>query len=93
MAFLDDPYFSDLVYQAEVAIDAGIYPDRIYQGSSGSYFVKDPAKVSFETIKPEIIAHADLDDTAQAPAVDRHYERKLDTIALRGIILISKSLG
>lgn len=42
----DDPNFSDLVYQAEVAIDAGIYPDRIYQGSSGSYFVKNPAKVS-----------------------------------------------
>lgn len=45
--FLDDPNFSDLVYQAEIAIDAGIYPDRIYQGSSGSYFVKNPANVSF----------------------------------------------
>jgi len=44
--FADDPYFSDLVYQAEVAIDAGIYPERIYQGSSGSYFVKNPAIVS-----------------------------------------------
>lgn len=43
---LDDPHFSDLVYQAEIAIDAGIYPDRIYQGSSGSYFVKNPANVS-----------------------------------------------
>lgn len=42
----DDPHFSDLVYQAEIAIDAGIYPDRIYQGSSGSYFVKNPANVS-----------------------------------------------
>lgn len=44
--FLDDPNFSDLVYQAEIAIDAGIYPERIYQGSSGSYFVKNPANVS-----------------------------------------------
>lgn len=45
-SFTDDPNFSDLVYQAEIAIDAGIYPDRIYQGSSGSYFVKNPANVS-----------------------------------------------
>uniref|UniRef100_A0A182N6Q5 Phosphatidylinositol 4-kinase type 2 n=1 Tax=Anopheles dirus TaxID=7168 RepID=A0A182N6Q5_9DIPT len=30
----DDPHFSDLVYSAEIAIDAGIYPERIYQGSS-----------------------------------------------------------
>ena len=43
---LDDPHFSDLVYQGEIAIDAGIYPERIYQGSSGSYFVKNPANVS-----------------------------------------------
>ena len=42
----DDPQFSDLVRQAEVAIDNGIYPERIYQGSSGSYFVKNPAGVS-----------------------------------------------
>ena len=25
----------------EAAIEAGVYPTRIYQGSSGSYFVKD----------------------------------------------------
>lgn len=42
----DDPLFSDLVRQAEIAIDNGIYPERIYQGSSGSYFVKSPAAVS-----------------------------------------------
>lgn len=42
----DDPLFSDLVYQSEIAIDAGILPERIYQGSSGSYFVKNPANVS-----------------------------------------------
>lgn len=43
--FLDDPQFSELVWQAECAIDNGIFPQRIYQGSSGSYFVKNPAAV------------------------------------------------
>lgn len=43
---VDDPFFSDLVYQTEIAIDAGILPERIYQGSSGSYFVKNPENVS-----------------------------------------------
>lgn len=32
--------------QAEIAIDNGIFPERIYQGSSGSYFVKNPTGVS-----------------------------------------------
>jgi hypothetical protein len=44
--FADDPLFSDLVRQAEVAIENGIYPERIYQGSSGSYFVKNLTGVS-----------------------------------------------
>ncbi|CRK99222.1 CLUMA_CG012654, isoform A [Clunio marinus] len=51
--FPDDPHFSDLVYQAEIAIDAGIYPDRIYQGSSGSYFVKNPANKAIAVFKPK----------------------------------------
>lgn len=42
----DDPQFNDLVSQAEIAIEHGIYPERIYQGSSGSYFVKNTAGVS-----------------------------------------------
>lgn len=42
----DDPKFTELVRQAESAIDNGIYPERIYQGSSGSYFVKNSAGVS-----------------------------------------------
>lgn len=42
----DDPDFSDLVWQAETAIDNGIFPERISQGSSGSYFVKNHAGVS-----------------------------------------------
>lgn len=42
----DDPLFCDLVRQTEVAIDTGIFPERISQGSSGSYFVKNPTGVS-----------------------------------------------
>jgi len=49
----DDPEFADLVYQAEVAIDAGIYPERIYQGSSGSYFVKNAAGKIIAVFKPK----------------------------------------
>lgn len=41
----DDPEFSEIIKQAELAIDNGIYPERIYQGSSGSYFVKNPSGV------------------------------------------------
>lgn len=51
--FPDDPHFSDLVYSAEIAIDAGIYPERIYQGSSGSYFVKNPANKVIAVFKPK----------------------------------------
>lgn len=38
----DDPLFTELVKQAELAVDVGLLPERIYQGSSGSYFVKSP---------------------------------------------------
>ncbi|XP_046997740.1 phosphatidylinositol 4-kinase type 2-beta isoform X2 [Schistocerca americana] len=49
----DDPQFSELVRQAEYAIDNGIYPERIYQGSSGSYFVKNPAGKVIGVFKPK----------------------------------------
>ncbi|XP_069781138.1 phosphatidylinositol 4-kinase type 2-beta-like isoform X4 [Narcine bancroftii] len=39
--FPEDPKFADIVLRAEQAIDSGVYPQRISQGSSGSYFVKD----------------------------------------------------
>lgn len=39
--FPDDPQFSAIVREAEIAISNFIYPQRIYQGSSGSYFVKN----------------------------------------------------
>lgn len=43
--FPEDPEFREIIRKAERAIDEGIYPERIYQGSSGSYFVKDSAGV------------------------------------------------
>ncbi|XP_076651379.1 phosphatidylinositol 4-kinase type 2-alpha-like [Halictus rubicundus] len=51
--FPDDPQFSELVWQAECAIDNGIFPERIYQGSSGSYFVKNPAGKIIGVFKPK----------------------------------------
>ncbi|KAM4702586.1 phosphatidylinositol 4-kinase type 2-alpha isoform 2-T2 [Rhinophrynus dorsalis] len=39
--FPDDPEFAEVVRKAEKAIARGILPERISQGSSGSYFVKD----------------------------------------------------
>lgn len=43
--FLDDPGFADIILKAEQAIEFGVLPERIPQGSSGSYFVKDPKRV------------------------------------------------
>ncbi|KAI1277997.1 Phosphatidylinositol 4-kinase type 2-beta [Halotydeus destructor] len=38
--FPDDPEFSAVIKEAEKAIEHDVYPERISQGSSGSYFVK-----------------------------------------------------
>lgn len=46
--FPDDPHFQEIVRIAERAIENGVYPERIYQGSSGSYFVKNMERVSFK---------------------------------------------
>ncbi|CAG0883484.1 unnamed protein product [Darwinula stevensoni] len=51
--FPDDPAYSDVVRQAERAIEMGIYPERIYQGSSGSYFVKSPQGKKIAVFKPK----------------------------------------
>jgi len=40
-SFPDDVEYSCLLNEAEQAIEHGIYPQRISQGSSGSYFVKN----------------------------------------------------
>uniref|UniRef100_A0A3P8T1Q3 Phosphatidylinositol 4-kinase type 2 n=1 Tax=Amphiprion percula TaxID=161767 RepID=A0A3P8T1Q3_AMPPE len=45
--FPEDPEFREIIRKAERAIDEGIYPERIYQGSSGSYFVKDSQGVVY----------------------------------------------
>ena len=39
--FDNDPEFNDIVRKVEFAIDHDILPQRIYEGSSGSYFAKD----------------------------------------------------
>lgn len=40
-SFPDDPQFTATIREAEIAIDNSILPERIYQGSSGSYFVRN----------------------------------------------------
>ena len=39
--FEDDPEYNDIIRQVEFAIDHNIMPQRIYEGSSGSYFAKN----------------------------------------------------
>lgn len=51
--FLDDPEFADIILKAEQAIEFEVYPERISQGSSGSYFVKDPKRKIIGVFKPK----------------------------------------
>lgn len=51
--FPDDPHFTELIRTAENTIEAGIYPERIYQGSSGSYFVKNQDGKIIGVFKPK----------------------------------------
>lgn len=51
--FPDDPEFADLILKAEQAIEFGVLPERIFQGSSGSYFVKDPKRRTIGVFKPK----------------------------------------
>ncbi|XP_017023509.1 phosphatidylinositol 4-kinase type 2-alpha isoform X2 [Drosophila kikkawai] len=48
-----DPLFSEIVAKAEGAIESGVLPERIYQGSSGSYFVKDAGNHCLAVFKPK----------------------------------------
>ncbi|VDP53410.1 unnamed protein product [Soboliphyme baturini] len=43
--FPEDQDFTEIIRQAEDAIEAGVYPKRIVQGSSGSYFVRNLSNV------------------------------------------------
>jgi len=49
----NDPTFNDLIKEAETAVDQGVYPTRIYQGSSGSYFVKNVEGKTIGVFKPK----------------------------------------
>ncbi|XP_029926675.1 phosphatidylinositol 4-kinase type 2-alpha-like [Myripristis murdjan] len=51
--FPDDPEFREIVRRAEKAIEEEIFPERIYQGSSGSYFVKDSQGKIIGVFKPK----------------------------------------
>ncbi|CAG5929104.1 unnamed protein product [Menidia menidia] len=51
--FPDDPEFADIIQRAEQAIEGGAFPERISQGSSGSYFVKDPKGKIIGVFKPK----------------------------------------
>lgn len=51
--FPEDPDFTDTVQMAEQAIEDGVFPERISQGSSGSYFVKDPKGKIIGVFKPK----------------------------------------
>jgi hypothetical protein len=51
--FSDDPHFTEVIRQAENAIEGGVYPQRIYQGSSGSYFVKNAEGKTIGVFKPK----------------------------------------
>ncbi|KAH3787553.1 phosphatidylinositol 4-kinase type 2-alpha-like isoform X1 [Dreissena polymorpha] len=49
----DDPLYQEVVRMSEEAIDCGRYPERIYQGSSGSYFVKNIDNKIIAVFKPK----------------------------------------
>uniref|UniRef100_A0A3Q3J937 Phosphatidylinositol 4-kinase type 2 n=1 Tax=Monopterus albus TaxID=43700 RepID=A0A3Q3J937_MONAL len=51
--FPEDPEFREIIRKVERAIEEGIYPERIYQGSSGSYFVKDSRGKIIGVFKPK----------------------------------------
>uniref|UniRef100_A0A3Q3F7P3 Phosphatidylinositol 4-kinase type 2 n=1 Tax=Labrus bergylta TaxID=56723 RepID=A0A3Q3F7P3_9LABR len=51
--FPDDPEFADIIQVAEQAIENGVFPERISQGSSGSYFVKDLKGKIIGVFKPK----------------------------------------
>ncbi|XP_003742948.1 phosphatidylinositol 4-kinase type 2-beta [Galendromus occidentalis] len=51
--YQDDPEFAALIHDAESAIENGIMPERIYQGSSGSYYVKSVQQERIGVFKPK----------------------------------------
>lgn len=51
--FPEDPEFTATLRDVEDALGDGIYPERIYQGSSGSYFVKKKEGKTVGVFKPK----------------------------------------
>lgn len=51
--FSDDPEFTAIIQETENGIIHGIYPERITQGSSGSYFVKNVERKVIGVFKPK----------------------------------------
>lgn len=49
----NDPQFSQTLREIEFAIGNGVNPERISQGSSGSYFVKDSNRKTIAVFKPK----------------------------------------
>ncbi|XP_003226170.1 phosphatidylinositol 4-kinase type 2-beta [Anolis carolinensis] len=49
----DDPEFGEIMQRVEQAIECGVFPERISQGSSGSYFVKDSKRNTIGVFKPK----------------------------------------
>ncbi|EDV22766.1 uncharacterized protein TRIADDRAFT_50611 [Trichoplax adhaerens] len=49
----DDPEFESIIKDVERAIDQDIYPERISQGSSGSYFVRNTNRDIVGVFKPK----------------------------------------
>ncbi|OQR69081.1 phosphatidylinositol 4-kinase type 2-beta-like, partial [Tropilaelaps mercedesae] len=52
-AYLADQEFATLVHEAEAAIENNVLPERIYQGSSGSYYVKNMQHERIGVFKPK----------------------------------------
>ncbi|KRZ95925.1 Phosphatidylinositol 4-kinase type 2-beta [Trichinella sp. T8] len=52
-SFPGDTVYNDMFQQAEEAIEAGVYPKRIAQGSSGSYFVRNVKGEIIGVFKPK----------------------------------------
>jgi len=71
--FPDEPEYNQLVKQVETAINRGILPERIYQGSSGSYFVKNVENEMIGVFKPK----SEEPYGPQNPKWGKYIQRKL----------------
>ena len=73
-SFADDPDYSSTIRQAESAINSKIFPERIYQGSSGSYFVRSTDGVR------HCSKFCKKNDILYIHCMMKHYEIKLNML-------------